>query len=98
MASRTVGEGPKRDSLAPRRAEKGRPRSRSWVSGPTKGTVEGREAARGLSFMVWSEPENWILGKGGVLGDYRTRAIVGKMLILLYIAIFVSEFLRLCAG
>ena len=92
------GEGPKRDSFAPRRAEKGRPRRRSWVSGPTKGTVEGREVARGVSFMVWSEPENWIRGKGAVLGVYRTRAIVGKALILLGIAIFVSEFLRLCTG
>ena len=49
---RRAGEGPKTLSLAPRRAAKRRPSARSWVSGPTKGTVAGRLAASGVRRMA----------------------------------------------
>jgi hypothetical protein len=48
MASMAFGEGPKTLSFAPMRARKGWPRLRSCASGPTKGTLAGREATRGV--------------------------------------------------
>lgn len=48
MAATAWGEGPNRLSFAPSRAAKRCPRARSCASGPTKGTVEGSDAARGV--------------------------------------------------
>ena len=48
MAAAEAGEGPKTLSFAPIRAAKGTPRWRSCVSGPTKGTVDGKEATSGV--------------------------------------------------
>jgi hypothetical protein len=48
IAAMALGEGPKTLSLAPMRARKGWPLARSCVSGPTKGTLAGREATRGV--------------------------------------------------
>lgn len=48
MASRTDGAGPKLLSFAPTRALKGFPRLSSSVSGPVKGTVEGKLATSGV--------------------------------------------------
>ena len=44
---RRPGDGPNTLSFAPMRARNGRPRIRSWASGPTKGTVAGRPAISG---------------------------------------------------
>src|SRR3546814_13443812 len=48
MARSTDGAGPKPFSLAPMRAFTVRPRLRSIVSGPTKGTVEGSDCLSGV--------------------------------------------------
>jgi hypothetical protein len=47
IASMARGDGPNTLSFAPMRARNGRPRMRSWASGPTKGTVAGRPAISG---------------------------------------------------
>ena len=56
-AATAFGDGPKPFSLAPMRARNALPRVRSSASGPTKGTVAGSEAARGVragrAVMVW---------------------------------------------
>ena len=52
MAATAFGDGPKTLSFAPIRATKRRPMARSWVSGPTKGTVAGRLAASGVRRMT----------------------------------------------
>ena len=48
IAAATAGEGPKPLSLAPMRARKARPRVRSCVSGPTNGTVAGKDWTSGV--------------------------------------------------
>src|SRR5690349_19804848 len=53
MRAITRGEGPKLLSLAPMRARKGRPRSRSCASGPTNGTVEGSAATSEVRGGRW---------------------------------------------
>ncbi len=55
IAATALGEGPKRDSLAPSRARKGWPLRRSSVSGPVKGTVEGRLWAWGVRKRLMGE-------------------------------------------
>src|SRR5690606_27987967 len=52
IAAITDGAGPNPLSLAPRRARNGRPLCRSCVSGPTKGTVEGSDAASAVSVGI----------------------------------------------